>query len=122
MNLSEMVDQDGRIEEAAALALEGAARAGALGNRAFKLLLEGEAATRLTILGRLDESDRLTEGALELPPSLGALHQRAARAQVALHRGRLTGAKRLVRAADEGHAARPGRNVDRAARQHTGRG
>src|SRR5262249_46453722 len=101
MNLSEMVDQDGRIEEATGLALQGAARVGALGGRAWRILLEGEAATRLIILGRLDEADRLTEAALELPSSIGALIQRGARAQIEVQRGRTDEAKQLVRAAED---------------------
>jgi DNA-binding CsgD family transcriptional regulator len=108
LNLSEMVDQDGRIEEAVELALAGAARAGELGMRDRRLLLEGEAATRLFSLGRLDEADRLTEAALQLRPGLAMRNQCAARAQVAVHRGRLTDAELLIRAADEATPYVPG--------------
>jgi DNA-binding CsgD family transcriptional regulator len=100
VNLSEMVDQDGRVEEAVDIALKGAARADELGMRDWKALLEGEVATRLLILGRLDEADRVTEGALELRSSLAALIQCGARAQIELHRGRVAEAQRLIGAAD----------------------
>jgi DNA-binding CsgD family transcriptional regulator len=101
MNLSEMVDQGGRIEEAAELALQGAAHVASLGGRAWSLLLEGEAATRMISLGRLDEADHLTETALELPSSLGALIQCSARAQIEVQRGRGNEAQQLIRAAEE---------------------
>ena len=38
-------------------------------------LLEGEAATRLLKLGRLDEADSVTDAALDLEPSLAKLVQ-----------------------------------------------
>jgi DNA-binding CsgD family transcriptional regulator/tetratricopeptide (TPR) repeat protein len=107
VNLSEMVDQDGRIEEAAELALAGAARAAELGMRDWRLLLEGEAASRLFILGRLDEAQRLTERALELPDSLAALIQRGARAQIEVHRGRAAEAEQLILAAENAMAQVP---------------
>jgi len=108
LNLSEMVDQDGRLEESVRLALSGATRAGELGMRERKLLLEAEAATRLFSLGRLDEADGLTETALELRPGLAMLDQCAERAQVAVHRGRVTDAERLIRAAETATQYVPG--------------
>ena len=108
VNLSEAVDQDGRIEEVVELGLAGAARAGELGMRDWRLLLQGEAATRLFKLGRLDEADRLTEAALELRPSMAKLAQCAARAQVEVHRGRVAEAELLIRAAEEATPYAPG--------------
>jgi DNA-binding CsgD family transcriptional regulator/tetratricopeptide (TPR) repeat protein len=107
-NLGEMLDQDGRIEEAAEVARAGAARAAELGMRDRRALLEGEAATRLVILGRLEEADRLTEAALELRPSIAKLDQCATRAQVEVHRGHVAEADILIRAADEGTRHVPG--------------
>jgi DNA-binding CsgD family transcriptional regulator/tetratricopeptide (TPR) repeat protein len=101
VNLGEILDQDGRVEEAAELALAGAWRAGEVGMRDVRLLLEGEAATRLLKLGRLDEADRLTRTALEPWPSLGKLNQCAARARIEIQRGRLGDARPLLRAAEE---------------------
>jgi DNA-binding CsgD family transcriptional regulator/tetratricopeptide (TPR) repeat protein len=101
VNLSEMVDQDGRIEEAAELALEGAARVRARGYRAWTDLLTGEAATRFIVLGRLDEADRLTEAAEQLHASLAALIHRGARAQLEVQRGDAAQAQQLIRAAEE---------------------
>ena len=107
-NLSQMIDQDGRLDEAVELALAGAARVNELGMRHWRLLLEGEAATRLFKLARLEEAYRLTEGALDLGPSFGKLTQCAARAQVEVHRGRAVEAELLVRAADEATPHVPG--------------
>jgi len=108
LNLSEMLDQDGRIEEAAEVALAGADRVGELGMRERRRLLEAEGATRLFNLGRLDEVNRLTEGALESTPSLAKLSQCATRAQVEVHRGRLAEAELLIRAADDATSHVPG--------------
>jgi ATP/maltotriose-dependent transcriptional regulator MalT len=107
VDLSEMLDEDGQIEAAIDLALAGAARAGELGMQTSKLL-EGEASLRLISLGRLDEADRLTEAALELPPSTAALMQSAARAHLALQRGRTAEAELLIRAAEEAMPHMPG--------------
>ena len=107
VNLGEILDQDGRVQEAAELAVAGARRAGEVGMRDARLLLEGEAATRMLKLGRLDEADRLTRTALMLRPSLGTLNQCAARARIEIQRGRLPGAHLLVRAAEEAMAYAP---------------
>jgi ATP/maltotriose-dependent transcriptional regulator MalT len=101
LNLSDVVDMDGRVEEAADLALEGAARARELGMISRALALEGRAAARLFKLGRIDEADRLTERAAELPRSLAKLHHCAARAQLEVHRARAPEAEALIRAAEE---------------------
>jgi len=108
LNLSEMLDQDGRIEEAVEVALAGAERVGKLGMRDRRRLLEAEAATRLFNLGRLDDADRLTDAALELSPSLAKLDQCATRAQVEVHRGRIAEAEVLIQAAVEATSHVPG--------------
>jgi ATP/maltotriose-dependent transcriptional regulator MalT len=100
VNLGEMLDQDGRLEESVQVVLDGAARLAELGMRDGRMLLIGEAATRLVKLGRLDEADQLTEAAPDLQPSLAKLAQCAARARIAVHRGRLEEAQMLVRAAE----------------------
>jgi DNA-binding CsgD family transcriptional regulator len=69
-NLAEAYDQDGRVEEAAGLALEGVEWARRMGSgRAYSSFLLGEAADRYQRLGRLDLTDRLTADALQLGPS-----------------------------------------------------
>jgi tetratricopeptide (TPR) repeat protein len=108
LNLSEMLDQDGRIEEAVEVALAGAERVGKLGMRDRTRLLEAEAATRLFNLGRLDDADRLTDAALELSPSLAKLDQCATRAQVEVHRGRIAEAEVLIQAAVDATSHVPG--------------
>ncbi|HZB77689.1 MAG TPA: AAA family ATPase [Solirubrobacteraceae bacterium] len=105
VNLSEILDQDGRIAESIELALRGAERVRSFGLRDFSLLLEGEAAARLLKLGRLDEADTLTRHAVDLRPSLAKLDQCAVRARLLVHRGEADTAATLLRAAD---AAMPG--------------
>jgi DNA-binding CsgD family transcriptional regulator len=109
MNLGELIDQDGRVQEAAELAHAGAGRAGELGLRDTSLLLEGEAATRHLKLGRLDEADHLTATALELRPALAKVGQCAARARVEIQRARVAEAELLLAAADDAapHAGGP---------------
>ena len=67
-NLSECLDEQGRLEEAAALALEGATNAGRLGMRTYAQFLQGEACWRLTRLGRLDETAAIVERVLAEGP------------------------------------------------------
>jgi len=89
-NLSECLDEQGRLEDAAALALEGAGKADRLGMRSYAQFLRGEACWRLTRLGRLDESAAIVERVLaEGPKGVAAvvLHDNAA--HLALRRGRL---------------------------------
>ena len=92
-NLSECLDEQGRLEEAAALALEGAASADRLGMRTYAHFLQGEACWRLTRLGRLDETAAIVERVLAQGPKGVAavvLHDNAA--HLAMRRGRLDGA------------------------------
>jgi DNA-binding CsgD family transcriptional regulator/tetratricopeptide (TPR) repeat protein len=107
-NMSEMIAQDGRVEEAAQVALEGARRTAASGLRDSSRLLEGEAATRFFMLGRLDDAERLTRPALELRPSLAKLNQCAARARVEIQRGRIAEAQALLAAAEDATPFAPG--------------
>ena len=65
------------------------------------LALEGRAAARLVKLGRMEEADRLTERALDLPTSLAKLHHCAARAQLEVHRGHAAEAEAAINAAQE---------------------
>jgi DNA-binding NarL/FixJ family response regulator len=89
MNLGDMIDQSGRLEEAAELAIEGIAaceRAGV--GRLFGAFLGGELALRLIRLGRHEDAERFLDQGLGLKPgglAAGALHQ--ARAQLLIERG-----------------------------------
>jgi DNA-binding NarL/FixJ family response regulator len=89
VNLAEQIDQSGRIEEAAELALEGIAATGAAGGaRLFGTFLASEAALRLIRLGRFDQAERVMADALELNPggtAAAALHQ--GRAELLIARG-----------------------------------
>jgi DNA-binding CsgD family transcriptional regulator/tetratricopeptide (TPR) repeat protein len=89
-NLSECLDEQGRVDEAAALALEGADKANQLGMRSYAQFLQGEACWRLTRLGRLDETAAIVERVLaEGPKGVAAvvLHDNAA--HLAMRSGRL---------------------------------
>jgi ATP/maltotriose-dependent transcriptional regulator MalT len=89
-NLSECLDEHGRLDDAAALALEGAGKAERLGMRSNAQFLQGEACWRLTRLGRLDETAAIVERLLaEGPKGVAAvvLHDNAA--HLAMRRGRL---------------------------------
>jgi DNA-binding CsgD family transcriptional regulator len=89
-NLSECLDQQGRLDEGAALALEGARFAEQVGVRSYAQFLQGEASWRLARLGRLDEAHATVERGLAAAPkgmSAVVLHEGAA--HVALRRGRL---------------------------------
>jgi ATP/maltotriose-dependent transcriptional regulator MalT len=89
-NLSECLDEQGRVDEAATLALQGADRADRLGMLSYAQFLQGEACWRLTRLGRLDETAAILERVLaEGPKGVAAvvLHDNAA--HLAMRRGRL---------------------------------
>ena len=89
-NLSECLDEQGRLEEAAALALEGATNAGRLGMRTYAQFLQGEACWRLTRLGRLDETAAIVERVLaEGPKGVAAVVLNDNAAHLAMRRGRL---------------------------------
>ena len=89
-NLSECLDEQGRLEEAAALALEGAGKAEGLGMRTYAQFLQGEASWRLTRLGRLDETEAIVERVLaEGPKGVAAVVLNDNAAHLAMRRGRL---------------------------------
>jgi DNA-binding CsgD family transcriptional regulator len=93
VNLSECLDHQGRLDEAAALTLEGARLADGVGVRSSALFLQGEACWRLTRLGRFDEAQAIAERALAAAPkgmSGAMVHDGAG--QLALRRGRLAAA------------------------------
>jgi DNA-binding CsgD family transcriptional regulator/tetratricopeptide (TPR) repeat protein len=92
-NLSECLDEQGRLEEAAALALEGARDAERLGMRTYAQFLQGEASWRLTRLGRLDETEAIVERVLaEGPKGVAAVVLNDNAAHLAMRRGRLDAA------------------------------
>jgi tetratricopeptide (TPR) repeat protein len=102
VNLSDTLDQNGDVQDSVEIALEGSRRAGELGVRDSRLFLQGEAASHLLKLGRLDEADRLTEGALETAPSLSRVCLCGARGGVEVQRGHLAEAEPLLEAAEAG--------------------
>ncbi|MEA2134043.1 MAG: hypothetical protein QOC68_1952 [Solirubrobacteraceae bacterium] len=89
MNLGDLIDQSGRIEEAAELAIEGIAVCERVGvGRLFGPFLGGEISLRLIRLGRYGHAERLIDQGLRLQPTGLAqvgLHQ--ARAQLLIERG-----------------------------------
>jgi DNA-binding CsgD family transcriptional regulator/tetratricopeptide (TPR) repeat protein len=90
VNLGVCLDKQGRLDEAAELALEGERVAERLGVRTHALFLAGDACGRLTRLGRLDEAQAIAERALAAAPKgmAGVLVFDAA-GHLALRRGRL---------------------------------
>jgi DNA-binding CsgD family transcriptional regulator len=102
VNLSDKLEQDGRLEEAVAVGLEGTRRVVELGMRDGGVVLMADLASRLLKLGRLDEADRLTEPEYELRPSLARMAQCWARAWIEVYRGRIPEAERLLDAAEQG--------------------
>ena len=101
-NLSECLDEQGRLEEAAALALEGAANADRLGMRTYAQFLQGEACWRLTRMGRLDETEAIVERVLaEGPKGVAAVVLNDNAAHLAMRRGQLdVAAEHFQRARD----------------------
>jgi DNA-binding CsgD family transcriptional regulator/tetratricopeptide (TPR) repeat protein len=93
VNLGVCLDKQGRLAEAAELALEGAGVAERLGVRTHALFLAGDACWRLIRLGRLDEAQPIAERAVAAAPKgmAGVLVFDAA-GQLALRRGRLDAA------------------------------
>jgi DNA-binding CsgD family transcriptional regulator/tetratricopeptide (TPR) repeat protein len=101
VNISDQIDQAGRIEEAAELAIEGmraSERAGAV--RLHGAFLAAEAASRLTRLSRYDDAERLVADALTRNAggrTRAALHQR--RAQILIERGQPAAAEHALEVA-----------------------
>jgi DNA-binding CsgD family transcriptional regulator/tetratricopeptide (TPR) repeat protein len=81
-NLADILDQDGRIEEAIELSLEGARGSRVHGNRGWAAFALAEAANRCTRIGRLEQAERLVREALDQGASglsAGLVHEVAAR-------------------------------------------
>jgi DNA-binding CsgD family transcriptional regulator len=108
VNLSDLLDQAGRVAEAIELALRGAREAREAGmERGSGSFLLAEAANRCTRLGRLAEADELTRQALDYGATgvpAGLAHE--VRARVLIMLGRFDEAK--------GHAAEARRLMRRA--------
>ena len=102
ISLGDCLDQQGRLEEAAALALEAARVAEGVGVRTHALFLAGDACWRLICLGRLDEAEAIAERELPAAPKgmPGVLLLDAA-AHLALRRGRLDEADEQFRRSRE---------------------
>ena len=93
VNLGVCLDKQGRLEEAAELALEGARVAERVGVRTHALFLAGDACWRLTRRGRLDEAQAIAERALAAAPKgMAAVLVLDAAGHLALRRGRLDAA------------------------------
>ncbi len=93
-NLVEALDQDGRLEEAVRLGVEGVERLRPLGQRGWIAYLLGWVSSELVRLGRLDEAQEFVVMGLETPIEgidLAVLHCVAA--EIALHRGDLRQAR-----------------------------
>jgi DNA-binding CsgD family transcriptional regulator/tetratricopeptide (TPR) repeat protein len=102
ISLGDCLEQQGRIEDALALALEGAAMADRAGVLAHARYLTGDACWRFVCLGRLDEAEAIAEPALAATPKgmPGVLVLESA-AYLALRRGRLGDAdERFARVRD----------------------
>jgi DNA-binding CsgD family transcriptional regulator len=93
VNLGVCLDKQGRLEEAAELALEDARVAERVGVRTHARFLAGDACWRLTRLGRLDAAEAIAERAVAAAPKgmAGVLVFDAA-GHLALRRGRLDAA------------------------------
>ncbi|MGZ4270578.1 MAG: ATP-binding protein [Solirubrobacteraceae bacterium] len=98
-NLSDALRRDGELEEAVAVALDGAERARRRGyDLGFGLFVVGNAAEAMLLLGRWDEADRLTARALEsAPEGRTAEYLIDLRVLLDVHRGELAEARALVR-------------------------
>jgi DNA-binding CsgD family transcriptional regulator/tetratricopeptide (TPR) repeat protein len=102
VNLSDLLDDLGRSEEAVAVATEGMEVARAAGlRRTFGAFLAGNAAASLYHLGRWDETVRLTDDYLELgdDENLNTVTLRQSRAVLDAGRGEFEAALAHVRAA-----------------------
>ena len=102
VNLSDLLDDLGRLEESVAVATEGIEVATAAGlRRTFGAFLAGNAAASLYHLGRWDETVELTDDFLELgdDENLNTVTLRQSRAVLDAGRGDFEGALAHVRAA-----------------------
>ena len=101
VNLSDALDQAGRVEEAVALALEGVEAARRLGlGRGYTGFLLAEVARRSMRLGRVDDAERLSAQAIdESATGITEGLIRQTQAKVDLLRGRVGDAERNMAAA-----------------------
>jgi DNA-binding CsgD family transcriptional regulator/tetratricopeptide (TPR) repeat protein len=90
INLGEVIDQKGDLDEAVAFTREGVRFAERVGLRSAALFLESDLSWRLIRLGRLDEADAIVQRAF-VAGALGAegLGAEGSAAQIALRRGDL---------------------------------
>jgi DNA-binding CsgD family transcriptional regulator len=101
VNLSDTIDQQGRIAEAAEMALEGARMSVELGLMSYCTFMEGDAAWRLARLGELDEAATIVERGLALNlAGVSEITMRDSAGHVALRRGRLDEAELHYRRAE----------------------
>jgi ATP/maltotriose-dependent transcriptional regulator MalT len=101
VNLSDCIDQQGRIAEAAEMALEGARLSMRVGLMSYCAFLEGDAAWRLARVGRLDEAEEIARRGLT--PTLAGVSEvtmRDSAGHVAVRRGRLDEAEAHFRRAE----------------------
>jgi DNA-binding CsgD family transcriptional regulator len=95
VNLSDTIDQLGRVAEAAEMALDGARASVELGLMSYCTFLEGDAAWRLARLGDLDEAEAIVERGLGVHlAGVSEITMRDSAGHVALRRGRLDEAER----------------------------
>jgi DNA-binding CsgD family transcriptional regulator len=100
VNLGDALDAVGRLEEAAAVGLEGAAAIRRLGlGRFYIALLVGNAARALLRLGRWEEADRQNRDALQGCPDLGIANLLVLRAELETARGNFDAATEALRVA-----------------------
>jgi DNA-binding CsgD family transcriptional regulator/tetratricopeptide (TPR) repeat protein len=105
LQLGWVSEEAGRLEEAVAAALDGAAACRRLGATAWSDGLEGTAAFFEFLLGRWEEADRHFRGVLERDRLTGpkGVHRRLERARLDIARGDFAAARRLLQ--DAGRVA-----------------
>jgi DNA-binding CsgD family transcriptional regulator/tetratricopeptide (TPR) repeat protein len=90
VNLSDCIDQQGRIAQAAEMALDGARESLQLGLMSYCTFLDGDAAWRLTRLGKLDEAEAIVRRGLGAHlAGVSEVTMRDSAGHAALRRGRL---------------------------------
>jgi DNA-binding CsgD family transcriptional regulator/tetratricopeptide (TPR) repeat protein len=101
VNLSDSIDQQGRIGDAAEMAIEGAMQSLRLGLMSYCAFLEGDAAWRLARLGRLDEAEEITaRGLTARLAGVSEVTMRDSAGHIAVRRGRLDDAESHFRHAE----------------------
>jgi DNA-binding NarL/FixJ family response regulator len=103
VNLSDCIDQQGRIAEAAEMALEGARRAARFGVLSYAGFLEGDACWRLTRVGALDEAEAISRrGLASKLTGVSEITMHDSTGHLALRRGRLDDAEAHFSRAHQG--------------------